>query len=137
MRQTHTFATLELTPAAYDEIRTKLTAAEYQHTFMDDGAIDMHGIGVTRGPEAPPQPAPDSERIDWLEEMFRNCPGTSLMFNSVEDIEVAESIGDKIEPGFVIVTDGCNPVEVNSDISLRDAIDLARHTFEHRDELDA
>lgn len=45
---THTFAELELSPAAYDEIRQKLQAAGYDHAFMEDGALDMHGIGVTR-----------------------------------------------------------------------------------------
>lgn len=47
-RQTHTFAELELSQPAYDEIRAKLEAAGYQHAFLDGGAIDMHGIGVTR-----------------------------------------------------------------------------------------
>lgn len=47
IRQTHTFAELELSKAAYDEIATKLRAAGYDHAFIDDGIIDMHGIGVT------------------------------------------------------------------------------------------
>lgn len=48
IRQTHTYAKLELSKAAYDEITTKLKAAGYDHSFMDDGTIDMHSIGVTR-----------------------------------------------------------------------------------------
>lgn len=51
---THTFAELELTPIAYDEIRAKLTEAQYQHAFIDRATIDMHGIGVTRGEENTP-----------------------------------------------------------------------------------
>lgn len=47
MRTTHTLATLELSPAAYDEIRAKLEAAGYQHAF-DGGLIDMTGIGLER-----------------------------------------------------------------------------------------
>jgi len=45
---THTYAELELSPAAYDEIAGKLKEAGYDHVFMDDGTIDMQGIGVTR-----------------------------------------------------------------------------------------
>lgn len=49
---THTFVTLGLSDAAYDEIAQKLRAAGYNHCFMDDdGTIDMHGIGVTREKE--------------------------------------------------------------------------------------
>ncbi len=46
IRQTHTYVTLEISDLAYQEIRSKLEAAGYQHTFMNDGAIDMHGIAV-------------------------------------------------------------------------------------------
>lgn len=52
---THTFAELEVSPAAYDEIRGLLEAAGYQHAFLDGGAIDMHGIGLVRGEAAPPE----------------------------------------------------------------------------------
>lgn len=55
MRTTYTYAELELSQAAYDEIRQKLEAAGYQHAFMSDGAIDMHGIGVTRLPDPDPE----------------------------------------------------------------------------------
>jgi len=50
LRFTHTFAELEVSAAAYDEIAAKLRAAGYDHAFVN-GAIDMHGIGLTRGPE--------------------------------------------------------------------------------------
>jgi NTP pyrophosphatase (non-canonical NTP hydrolase) len=49
MRVVHTFALLAVSPAAYDEIAAKLKAADYHHSFVDD-AIDMHGIGLERGP---------------------------------------------------------------------------------------
>lgn len=48
LRATHTFATLEISQRAYDEIAGKLRAAGYDHVFTHDGAIDMAGIGVTR-----------------------------------------------------------------------------------------
>jgi hypothetical protein len=49
-RSTHTYAELEISPAAWQEIHDKLAAAGYQHAFMPGGAIDMHGIAVTKGP---------------------------------------------------------------------------------------
>lgn len=51
LRTTHTIAELELSPAAYDEIKQKLLDADYGHAIMEDGTVDMSGIGVTRGPE--------------------------------------------------------------------------------------
>jgi hypothetical protein len=59
---THTYAELELSPIAYEEIKTKLKAAGYEHAFMEGGAIDMHGIGVTRA-EGPLQRC---TRCGWL-----------------------------------------------------------------------
>ncbi len=52
IRQTHTYAVLELSPSAYSEIREKLAAAGYHHAFNGD-VIDMHGIGVTTEAEQP------------------------------------------------------------------------------------
>lgn len=46
VRNTHTYVILELSQAAFDEIKRKLEAAEYQHAFMPGGEIDMHGIAV-------------------------------------------------------------------------------------------
>lgn len=54
LRTTHTFVELEVTPAAYDQIRTKLAEADYQHTFIDRTTVDMTGIAVTRGKENAP-----------------------------------------------------------------------------------
>lgn len=45
----HTFAMLELSASAFEEVKEKLTAAGYSHAFTEvDGkpVIDMHGIGV-------------------------------------------------------------------------------------------
>lgn len=52
---THTFATLEVSAAAYDEIMLKLRDAGYEHAILSWAAdhgrkdvIDMHGIGLVR-----------------------------------------------------------------------------------------
>jgi len=57
MRSTHTYVELEVTPHVFDEIRTKLEAAGYQHAFMgteERPAIDMHGIGLVAVEGNPP-----------------------------------------------------------------------------------
>lgn len=46
IKQTHTYAELELSKSAYDEIAKKLRSAGYDHAFMENGAIDMHGIVI-------------------------------------------------------------------------------------------
>jgi hypothetical protein len=49
MRTTYTYAILDVSQAAFEEIKAKLEAAGYQHAFgEDDGrtVIDMHGIAV-------------------------------------------------------------------------------------------
>lgn len=53
MTYTHTYAILEVSASAYDEIKSKLEAAGYQHAFHDDKdedgiVIDMHGIALKR-----------------------------------------------------------------------------------------
>lgn len=53
LRTTYTYAILEISKAAYDEIQNKLAAAGYTHAFQQtsDGAvIDMHGIALQQEP---------------------------------------------------------------------------------------
>lgn len=45
----HTYVVLDISPAAYNEIKRKLVAAGYDHTFHED-VIDMHGIAVKAQP---------------------------------------------------------------------------------------
>lgn len=45
MTHTHTYAILEISRVAYEEIREKLEKAGYSDQFHDD-VIDMHGIAV-------------------------------------------------------------------------------------------
>lgn len=45
----HTYALLEVSPEAFEEIRAKLEAAGYDHAFQEDDGrpvIDMHGIAL-------------------------------------------------------------------------------------------
>jgi hypothetical protein len=55
LRTTHTFVTLTISQEAYKEIREKLLAAGYNHSFVydfnDEETIDMHGIGLAEEKE--------------------------------------------------------------------------------------
>jgi hypothetical protein len=49
MPMTYTYAILEISAAAYNEIRKKLEAAGYSDQFHEDDGrevIDMHGIAI-------------------------------------------------------------------------------------------
>ncbi len=62
----YTVAKLEISAAAYDEIHEKLERAGYSHTFEigeENGLIDMHGIGLIRGAEAPAIESPDAAQL--------------------------------------------------------------------------
>lgn len=45
IKQTHTYAILEVPKTTYDEIHTRLKVAGYDHAFHED-VIDMHGIAL-------------------------------------------------------------------------------------------
>jgi hypothetical protein len=47
---THTYAELEISQSAWNEIAQKLRAAGCGHAFVDEETIDMHGIGLTAAP---------------------------------------------------------------------------------------
>lgn len=49
---THTYALLEISGPAFNEIAQKLMKAGYQHAFDGKGEIDMHGIGLVADPNA-------------------------------------------------------------------------------------
>ena len=46
LRTTYTYVELPVSPATYEEIRSKLTAAGYSHAIDRDGSIDMHGLAL-------------------------------------------------------------------------------------------
>lgn len=48
---THTFATLAVSKRTFEEIRRKLKNANYDHSFIDEETIDMHGIGLVVVPK--------------------------------------------------------------------------------------
>ncbi len=55
---TTTFATLTISAEAFDELSAKLEAVGYGHTILKSPSqatvIDMHGIGLIRGPSSMP-----------------------------------------------------------------------------------
>lgn len=47
IRQTHTYAILPVSRSAFEEIKSKLTEAGYEHVFDEDGnVIDMNGLAL-------------------------------------------------------------------------------------------
>lgn len=65
LNQTHTYATLEISVPAFEEIAQKLKAAGYDHSFVvkkgEKTVIDMHGIALC--PDQVPTMYPDAD--DW------------------------------------------------------------------------
>lgn len=53
LTHTRTFAEMEVSAAVFEEVAAKLMDAGYDHAFVD-GALDMHGIALTR--EETPMP---------------------------------------------------------------------------------
>lgn len=60
IRSTHTYAILDVSPAAYREIEGKLRDAGYEHLLNDDGeghtVIDMHGLALRVDPDVEEKP---------------------------------------------------------------------------------
>lgn len=84
IRQTHTFAILELSPSAYREIYEKLRAAHYTHAFIveENGqtVIDLNGIAViSNSPEPGPviQPEPPVQQSSGPDNPFARLGGRS------------------------------------------------------------
>lgn len=50
IRTTHTYVVLDIDPEAFADISKKLRDAGYDHCFMPDGEIDMHGIAIAPDP---------------------------------------------------------------------------------------
>lgn len=50
IRQTHTYAILEVDETTYADVRARLAAVGYEHTFHEERkhgeVIDMHGIAL-------------------------------------------------------------------------------------------
>jgi hypothetical protein len=63
-RTTHTYALLEVSAAAYDEVASKLRACGYGSSINDEGEIDMHGIALVRSqPETSMDTAKANETV--------------------------------------------------------------------------
>lgn len=77
LRSTHTVVTLEISVAAFNEIREKLEAAGYQHAIFADAShgslmIDMTGIGLTPPPVQIDMTKPSAVRTT-LDEIDCSC----------------------------------------------------------------
>jgi hypothetical protein len=66
---THTYALLQISATAYEEIAQRLRAAGYAHAFGDEGELDMHGIALVRG-------EPVAPRVCRWERVDDSAPGS-------------------------------------------------------------
>lgn len=55
LTHTHTYSVLEISRAAFDEIKGRLLAASYGHA-IDGDLIDMHGIALAPEVDQPQEP---------------------------------------------------------------------------------
>lgn len=76
----YTYAVLDVSPAVFEEVKTKLKAAGYDHAF-DGDVIDMHGIALKmvvpplRGKDVKRK---DGPRLDGREKRPMKCGGSDL-----------------------------------------------------------
>jgi hypothetical protein len=78
---THSYAVLNVSPAAYQEIRALLASSGYQHAFhQDDGreVIDMHGIALAVAPLGGIMTTRDEQQAVLAETLYRVVVGTAL-----------------------------------------------------------
>jgi hypothetical protein len=81
MRTTHTYALLEVTAAAYDEIASKLRGCGYGSSINDQGEIDMHGIALvcahaptsTQEKTMPPETVPSTSDERTVNNVMRHA----------------------------------------------------------------
>lgn len=69
----------------------------------------------------------DTGRLEWLEQMFKNCPQATLTYND-------DDSDPDVPVGFTIAVEGCDPVEVTGN-DIREALDLARAAFEDTEDV--
>lgn len=62
IRATHTYAVLEISEAAFQEISQKLRLAGYEHLFGRDGEVDMQGIALKA--QTKEQHEPEDQQAD-------------------------------------------------------------------------
>lgn len=66
LRTTRTYAILDVAPATYSDIRTRLIAAGYGHAIQNGGEIDCDGIAIaaeTVSEDDAPQAEAEEERL--------------------------------------------------------------------------
>ena len=68
---THTYALLEVSQQAFDEIKKLLEEADYYHAVTPEGYLDMNGIALQRGVPKSNENTMVVVRQDFVEEMVK------------------------------------------------------------------
>ena len=85
---THTYVELEVSAESYAEVKHLLEQAGWDHAIMDDGAIDLSGIALTKAFEPP--------------------TATVITINGRSVNLAAEAFGDKISYEEILLIEGLN-----------------------------
>lgn len=111
---TRTYATMEVSAEAFDEIRAKLESAGYEHAVHDKGEIlDMHGIGLTRGESAMPvdgeknpnHPVTTRMRTEWHKLtalMVAKHGATTIIADDVTNLRGQSIVVDSKDDGLYL-----------------------------------
>ena len=97
IRSTHTFAELEVSSETFKEIANKLREAEYSHAFVD-GAIDMHGIGLTSAKDL--FPSAYLTKNDHVRLVICNIPNARWTEGMSENLKLVRGLRMEVDEGW-------------------------------------
>lgn len=98
MRSTHTYAILAVSPATIADVKARITRVnqhgDYDHMFMDDGVIDMHGIAL----QADEIDTPDYDNAETLLDALKATgggdePNTHFVLGDESEPELRDAQG--------------------------------------------
>jgi hypothetical protein len=103
---TRTYAILEVSPAAYAEIRGALEKAGYEHAFHDD-VVDMHGIALKAAEQPKHYPNGMGEESRRLHREY-NALVAAQRAGAKNGAEVVRVTDEAAAKGIILVPNGEN-----------------------------
>ena len=96
---TYNCATMEVSPAVYDEILGKLKAAGYEHAIGKDGMLDMTHLGLERGP-VPEGDTPRTDAASWSDSGGGKKVDIEFARTLERELTIARADGAELQSGF-------------------------------------